>query len=326
MTPAGELLAAEIRRGGPIPFHRFMEAALYHPEHGYYRRPHDPFGKEGDFFTAEQIAAGLRHPDRGARPPALPRHGRAARLHRGRTRRGAAGDGAGACRVALRAGGSIRGTLPERFEGVVFSNEFFDALPVDVSVYAGGRTARAARRTSTARASSGKPAPPPPKARSTTYAATIRPPSKDNWYEVNLAALDWMGRIAGALERGYVLTRRLRLHARGGRAISRWNAHGLPPPHRARGCAGRAWRARHHRARQLHRARRVRHHPRIATRAGSRRSRRRCSPRARRISSPRRSVAETICAAACSSRRCCSEWGRRSGCSGRRRTIRRREA
>src|ERR1700755_1284360 len=55
MTPAGELLAAEILHRGPIPFHRFMEAALYHPEHGYYRRARDPFGKHGDFFTAEQL-------------------------------------------------------------------------------------------------------------------------------------------------------------------------------------------------------------------------------------------------------------------------------
>jgi SAM-dependent MidA family methyltransferase len=55
MTPAGELLAREIRAAGPVPFRRFMEVALYHPEHGYYRGPRDPFGKEGDFFTAEQI-------------------------------------------------------------------------------------------------------------------------------------------------------------------------------------------------------------------------------------------------------------------------------
>src|SRR5256885_6833964 len=34
VTPAGEALAAEIRRAGPIPFRRFMEVALYHPEYG----------------------------------------------------------------------------------------------------------------------------------------------------------------------------------------------------------------------------------------------------------------------------------------------------
>ncbi|HUD72341.1 MAG TPA: SAM-dependent methyltransferase [Dongiaceae bacterium] len=32
------LLVAGIEAGGPIPFARFMEAALYHPEHGYYTR------------------------------------------------------------------------------------------------------------------------------------------------------------------------------------------------------------------------------------------------------------------------------------------------
>ena len=55
MTPAAKLLADEIRRDGPIPFCRFMEVALYHPEHGYYRRAQHPFGKGGDFYTAEQI-------------------------------------------------------------------------------------------------------------------------------------------------------------------------------------------------------------------------------------------------------------------------------
>ena len=56
MTPLTLLLREEIARGGPISFHRFMEVALYHPEHGYYRRTRrDPFGREGDFFTAEQV-------------------------------------------------------------------------------------------------------------------------------------------------------------------------------------------------------------------------------------------------------------------------------
>src|SRR5882762_2266474 len=51
VTPLAEILREEIGRSGPISFHRFMEAALYHPKHGYYRRPdRDPFGKEGDFF------------------------------------------------------------------------------------------------------------------------------------------------------------------------------------------------------------------------------------------------------------------------------------
>ena len=53
MTAAGKVIAEEIRRKGPIPFRRFMEVALYHPRHGYYRRQRDPFGVSGDFYTAE---------------------------------------------------------------------------------------------------------------------------------------------------------------------------------------------------------------------------------------------------------------------------------
>ena len=90
MTPAGLILQEEIERDGPITFHRFMDIALYHPEHGYYRRERDPFGKAGDFYTAEQlqpvfgilIAAVMRAlasesfcaPASGAVPPRSPPH------------------------------------------------------------------------------------------------------------------------------------------------------------------------------------------------------------------------------------------------------------
>lgn len=40
--------------GGAIPFERFMELALYHPEHGYYRK-RGRIGPEGDFLTSPQI-------------------------------------------------------------------------------------------------------------------------------------------------------------------------------------------------------------------------------------------------------------------------------
>ena len=55
MTPLEEQIAAEIRRRGPLTFRRFMELALYHPEHGYYQRPRDPFGAGGDFYTNSQL-------------------------------------------------------------------------------------------------------------------------------------------------------------------------------------------------------------------------------------------------------------------------------
>jgi NADH dehydrogenase [ubiquinone] 1 alpha subcomplex assembly factor 7 len=50
-----EVLAAEIAAHGPLPVARFMELALGHPEHGYYRR-RDPLGRAGDFVTAPEIS------------------------------------------------------------------------------------------------------------------------------------------------------------------------------------------------------------------------------------------------------------------------------
>ncbi|MDA0999558.1 MAG: SAM-dependent methyltransferase [bacterium] len=37
---------------GPIPFHRYMELALYHPEGGYYCQPAPRIGRGGDFKTS----------------------------------------------------------------------------------------------------------------------------------------------------------------------------------------------------------------------------------------------------------------------------------
>ncbi len=40
--------------GGAIPFQRFMELALYHPEHGYYRK-RGRIGRQGDFLTSPAV-------------------------------------------------------------------------------------------------------------------------------------------------------------------------------------------------------------------------------------------------------------------------------
>lgn len=58
-----ELVAAissEITRNGPIPFVRFMELALYHPQYGYYMRQPDEakaerIGWSGDFYTSSDV-------------------------------------------------------------------------------------------------------------------------------------------------------------------------------------------------------------------------------------------------------------------------------
>ncbi len=52
-----ERIAGEIRRCGPIPFSRYMELCLYEPELGYYSRPREKFGKAGDFYTSSDVHA-----------------------------------------------------------------------------------------------------------------------------------------------------------------------------------------------------------------------------------------------------------------------------
>jgi SAM-dependent MidA family methyltransferase len=205
VTPLAELLADEIRANGPIPFRRFMEAALYHPAHGYYRRPRDPFGKQGDFFTAEQIqpAFGILM---------------AARIRQLHVEMGRPGDftvvelGAGRREMAeafsdwsYAAVDLDAGELPARFTGVVFSNEFFDALPVDVAVYRDGafREQRVALDGGGFRWVAAGPAPAEAEHFFRSY---FPPPEEGRWYEANPGALRWMERIAAALEDGYVVT------------------------------------------------------------------------------------------------------------------------
>jgi SAM-dependent MidA family methyltransferase len=47
----------EIREHGPIPFSRYMELCLYDPEFGYYSRNAAQFGKAGDFYTSSDVHA-----------------------------------------------------------------------------------------------------------------------------------------------------------------------------------------------------------------------------------------------------------------------------
>jgi SAM-dependent MidA family methyltransferase len=205
MTPLGELLAEEIRARGPIPFRRFMEAALYHPERGYYRRPRDPFGKHGDFFTAEQIqpvfgiliAARIRqlHREMGE-----PREFTVVEL----------GAGRGEMAEALSEWRYVpvdldSGELPGSLVGVVFSNEFFDALPVDVAVRSGGAFREQLVAFDDGRFSWRTGGPVREEAGRYLYEC-FPAPEEGRWYEASLDAALWMERIAGSLEDGFALT------------------------------------------------------------------------------------------------------------------------
>ncbi len=53
-------ISSEIAKSGPIPFVRFMELALYHPQYGYYMRQPDEaqaerIGWSGDFYTSSDV-------------------------------------------------------------------------------------------------------------------------------------------------------------------------------------------------------------------------------------------------------------------------------
>jgi SAM-dependent MidA family methyltransferase len=205
VTPAGEILAAEIERAGPVSFRRFMEVALYHPQYGYYRRRLDPFGKHGDFYTAEQVQPvfGLlmaAYARRAYRATGIAADCTVVELGAGR------GEMAGAFApwsyVPIEIGA---GKLPEHWSGVLFSNEFFDALPIDVVIFRGGEF-----REQRVGFSDGKfvwQTGPRAGDETADYLARYSPPPEEgNWCEAGLAALEWLRRIAAALDAGSVIT------------------------------------------------------------------------------------------------------------------------
>jgi SAM-dependent MidA family methyltransferase len=205
MTAAGELLAAEIAREGPVSFRRFMEVALYHPECGYYRRPRNPFGRSGDFFTAEQLqpvfgilmAARVRQLWQAMGEPA---DFTVVELGAGRGEMAQAFSEWRYVPVEIGAG-----EAPAQFRGVVFSNEFFDALPVEAAIAQGGayRERRVGFRNGRFCWETGGPLSGAASAYLERYGP---PPEEGRLAEINLAALDWLERIAARMDSGYLLT------------------------------------------------------------------------------------------------------------------------
>jgi SAM-dependent MidA family methyltransferase len=198
LTPLAEILRDRIRLGGPISFRDFMDAALYHPLHGYYRRPRDPFGKHGDFFTAEQVQ---------------PVYGKlvAALLHRLGVEGTVVELGAGRGEMAdalsafdYRPVDFGLGEMPERFRGAVFSNEFFDALPVHRVVWVGREPRESLVGWSGSRFEwvTGDRV----GAEVADYVERYLDNENRESVEVNLEALRWMERIAHSLECGWVVT------------------------------------------------------------------------------------------------------------------------
>lgn len=180
---------------GPIRFDEFMRAALYDPEFGYYRRPpRDPFGKHGDFFTATQIQPlfGLLVAE-FIRPllddlPTDERH--VFDLGAGRAEMAPA---FGQWRYhAIDFG---REELPASFSGMVFANEFFDALPVRVGERNELLVARDGDRFTWS--AGNEPLAP-------DWADRYWPQPRGR-FEYPEQAMQWIARIAKSLVRGWVV-------------------------------------------------------------------------------------------------------------------------
>ena len=215
MTELEREIRAAITAGGPMPFSRFMSLALYHPRLGYYRRPHDPFGMAGDFYTnaqlqpvfgrliAQKIAAWRKLLGKPADFTVVELG--AGRGETGREIRGCLPD-VHYVEIEARAG-----KLPGRITGVIFSNEFFDALPVQVIRWRGASpgSGRALQerfvgveqdQLAWVEAEPSSPA-------LDEYVRRFSPsPAAGQVVEASFEALQWLERIARSLERGFVLT------------------------------------------------------------------------------------------------------------------------
>jgi len=162
-TPLAELLLERIRASGPITFAEFMRECLYHPEHGYYSQPEsrrfadyytspdvhpvfgwllarqlaemwDQMGRPGEFLAVECGAGVGRLATHflGFAERRLPEFFAALRYVA--VEQGAARRALHMRRIGrhLEYGRAVStAELPERIStGCIFSNEFFDALPV----------------------------------------------------------------------------------------------------------------------------------------------------------------------------------------------------
>jgi SAM-dependent MidA family methyltransferase len=232
----------QIRREGPISFARFMEQALYHPEHGYYGSGRCAIGRRGDYFTSvsvgplfgkllaaqfAEIWKTLDRPDDFVIVEQGAHHGEFATdvLEALRTDRP---EFFAVLRyrivepfpilrqrqesVLRQFAGQTQWVASldemEPFCGVHFSNELLDALPVHLLKATDDREARRWHERLVERTSCGftfvdRPVSDP---RLLERLARIPPPPPGGYEtEVNLAALDWMEALASRLRRGAIL-------------------------------------------------------------------------------------------------------------------------
>ena len=232
-----ELIRCEISNHGPVSFAWFMEQVLYHPEHGYYSSDRATIGRRGDYFTnvsvgpvfGELLAAQFAEiwerigkidnfliVEQGAH------HGEFARdVLESLQRRfpelfsvlryqivepfSALQDRQAQTLQQFRDRVDWQGSLEEiePFFGVHFSNELLDSMPVHLLVSTGaGWQEKCVSLDGDEFAFVRQPIA-EPKLKELAANAPRLPPGHE--IEVSLAALDWTEKVAGKLQRGFVL-------------------------------------------------------------------------------------------------------------------------
>jgi SAM-dependent MidA family methyltransferase len=231
-----ERIEQEIRERGPIPFSRYMEMCLYEPGLGYYAKSKEQFGKAGDFYTSSDVHAVfgrlmarqfeemwrvLGSPEPIAIVELGPGRGLFARdvldwsrqkfpdffraLHYTLVETSAAlREKLGAVlNEHIAAGKAAVGEHVASYVStenvIVFANEFFDALPVEVlSNHGAMRVGWEAGRFVESFVSAS--------AAEMEYLDRYSVhPEKDERVEAGLEAQRWMARVAAALRRGFAV-------------------------------------------------------------------------------------------------------------------------
>ena len=235
-TALVERIRSEIRRGGPMPFARFMDLVLYDPDGGYYRSHDARPGRGGDFLTApelhpifgEMLARAvvqawerMERPDpfvvveHGAGEGALatslldavcdtplagPIRYRPVEVDQGRIR--ALRDRLEAAGLADRLEG---GPSDAPFDGVVLANEVLDALPVHRVRLVDGELRELAVAVGADGAFGEVEIAPSTAALEDRLAADGIELVDDQTAEICLALDDWIARATAPLRRGLVL-------------------------------------------------------------------------------------------------------------------------
>ncbi len=229
---------ADALENGPIPFRRFMELALYHPEGGYYCRESPRIGPGGDFYTSPHQSPWLgrmiaplleKIRCRMGEPPALhlreygPGEGWLAfdilesirssksALHQAIAYTFAEQSAQARKRIRekFKDSGNIRFSDPAQhpppgFEGIVLAHEFLDALPVHALIQKGPHLKERYVARSGERLEFCESALSDERLNGWFSDLGVRL-SADQMAEVNLSAFDWISEVAHRMERGAVL-------------------------------------------------------------------------------------------------------------------------